>query len=143
MGSGINDYFQLCKFVKPDLKIATKTEDEALRTKYLQIEKVTKRRLLEHPIDVYCLQEAGNTSRPLLRALHKRDFFLVHIPGKEIYSNVIALSKKRFQEIQNLSADIQLTEGFNKDVAIAVAFDKVSNKKVLFVSAHVPFTEEY
>jgi endonuclease/exonuclease/phosphatase family metal-dependent hydrolase len=138
MGASVDDYFQLCRYLKPDLKLASRDEDAAFKTKYQVVEKATKKCFLQHHIDVYCLQEVGSGDRPLIKSLKKKGFHLVHFEGSDIFNGLIALDANLFQEVKNHSTEIELNEFFKKDVAIATAADTVTGKRIAFVSAHVP-----
>lgn len=137
MGAGVDDFYHLCRHVKPDLKFANQEEETAFKAKYQLAEKATKNCLIEQHIDIYCLQEISSMDRPLIKSLKKKGFNLVHLEGHNIFNTLIALNTERFHDVKNFSKEI-LGTSFKKDVSIATALDLITKKRITIVSAHVP-----
>lgn len=100
--------------------------------------------LLEKTDDVYFFQEIIHTNRPLITALTKRNFSLVHRPIEEatgpkkaMINTALALNSNRFQEIQNHSRSIKIGKR-KKDIAVATAIDAKTGARIVFLSGHVP-----
>lgn len=136
IGSSVNDYFLHCKYHNPSLNFTSEEEDKQFRAKY-DATQVKTAQLLENQADVYCLQEVGNTNRPMYTSLLNKGFQFVRYDNDR-FDTAIALNPKRFIDITNHSIDVQITKYFKKDVAIATAIDIQSGQRVAFVSAHVP-----
>lgn len=144
IGSSVNDYYQLRKHLEPSIKITGEAEEDAFRSQYAEVQKSTAS-LLTNKARAYCLQEVVDEERPLIRSLKEKNFEIVHSTQQPGFDTAIALDKERFKDITNHSIEVQITQGFNKDAAIATATDVLSREKITFVSAHVPgfdFTKE-
>jgi len=145
MGSRVDDYFQLCRHLKPSFSLKAEEED-AFRSKYRTTQNRTAE-LLTNQAEAYCLQEVGEEGeeRPVINSLKNRGFEIVHLEGLLAFDTAIALDTSRFKHISNQSIDVQITERFKKDVAIATATDIQTGQRITFVSAHAPgfdFTKE-
>lgn len=137
LGSSTGDYFQLCKYLDPQLAFKSREEEEQFRKKYDATQHETAK-LLQDTADVYCLQEVADTKRPILKTLESKEFQVVRCDQVDIFDSAIVLNTKRFKNITNHSINVSITKHFKKDAAIATAFDIVTGQRVAFVSAHVP-----
>lgn len=123
---------------------------------YAIVQETTAERLITSAYDVFCLQEVGVKNRPLLRQLETRNYTIINVSSAKtrgpasgaaepFFDTAIALSNTRYDIIENLSRNITFSfAGRNgdtedtKDVAIVLAYDKLQQKNVAFVSAHIP-----
>lgn len=133
----IEDYLKLCKYRDSSYTIKSKEEDESFQKKYDRIQSETTK-LLEDQADVFCFQEVGKRTRPIIQTLQSKGFKIVHDEKYDEFDTAVALNTSRFKNITPHSFNIQLTDSFNKDVAIATAEDIQTHQSAVFVSAHAP-----
>lgn len=138
IGSSCNDYFQLCKFLKPSLAFSSEEEEKDFRSSYAQAEESASKSLSEIDPDICCLQEVGDRSRQLVQNLEKNGFETIYFEQGVCFDAAILLRKSRFQKIKNHSCNIAITKQFAKDVAIATAVDALTGKSITIISAHAP-----
>lgn len=86
---------------------------------------------------VFALQEVGpGEDRPELQRLMQAGYKLIRPDnGKD---TVIALDTKKFKNIENHSFLVTLKDGWNIEVAVAIATDAKRKDQVAFVSVHIP-----
>lgn len=137
MGSGVNDYFQACLYGNPSLTFGSSAEEKAFREKYGAVEQITAERLLTSPPSLFFLHEVNIEDRPLINALRKKNFQIYHMNG-EHFDTAVALSEERYAVIKNVSLEIAGTDGWKKDVAIVKATDRITGRRMAFVSTHTP-----
>ncbi len=137
LGARADDYYQLCKYLQPDLAFKSAEEEKAFRARYAATQETTTLLLRDHA-EVYCLQEVGDTKRPMITALQWLGFEVVYLRGDRAFDTAIALDTRRFKDITNHSIDVRINGRFKKDAAIATAIDIESNQRIAFVSAHAP-----
>lgn len=88
--------------------------------------------LVSQAAEVYLLQEVGAEDKSIIPQLKFRNYEIIHLnDGSNEFDSAIALKKNRFDNITNHS--IQM---LNRDIAIALATDKLTNQRIVFVSAH-------
>lgn len=121
-------------------------EFQAFKQQYKRAE-IFVRNQLQGAAEVYCLQEVISERRPLITALRDDNYEIVsqyNMDSDERLGAVLAISKKRFIDIQNHSDMFHMiprqgNQGvIHKDVAIASATDRITGERVIFVSAHAP-----
>lgn len=133
MGSNKSDYARLFGCLTNE-----QIDNQEFTRKYELAQQKTADLLIEKNADVYCLQEVRSANRPVIRMLLEKNFSLIHIRTNKSFDSALLLNNSRFEGIHNLSHRIHICNNFNKDVAMASAWDKLTNKKFLFISAHVP-----
>lgn len=126
VGSRVDDYFQLCRYLDASLSFKNKEEEEKFQSKYDATQKRTAE-LLTNKAEVYCLQEVVNEERSLIKFFKEKNFEIIHLGDLPYFDTAIALDKGRFKDITNHSINVEITTHFKKDVAIATATDIVES----------------
>ncbi len=137
VGSRVDDYLQLCEYLKSPPSRKSRKEDDQFHAQYNTTQEKTAA-LLTNKAEVYCLQEVVDEERPLIKSLKENNFTIIRLESLKYFDTAIALDTKRFQDITNHSIEVQITQWFKKDVAIATATDILSGQRITFVSAHAP-----
>lgn len=126
MGNSRADYGMLCEYLRQGPK-----EESEFSAQYATAQARTAEKLGDAAA-VYCLQEVGETNRPLIESLQKRGFQLFH-NGSQYPDCAIALNGEIFSDVTNESSNFEQI-----DLAAVTATHTPTGQKILFVSAHVP-----
>lgn len=86
---------------------------------------------------VFALQEVGRgEDRPELQTLLQAGYKLIRLRGGK--DTVIAIDKKKFKRIEDHSFPLPVEDDREAEIAVAIAIDAKTKKKVAFVSVHIP-----
>jgi hypothetical protein len=138
----ITAYEHLNKYNNPTFEITNreKSKPETLLESYESAQRETSE--LISGSEVYLLQGVGNKDRIFLKNLEEKTYTLIYLENSNSFETAIALSSKRFRDIENLSQNIDLSSGAGEkcetDVSIAVATDTLSGQQLVFASAYAP-----
>lgn len=135
MGASIGNYLQLCQHKDNNFHILD-PEQKAFQAKYEAVQNKAAE-LLCGTSDVYCLQEVGDMSRPIINKLQNSQYTIIHLHGAEKFGTAIALRQAEFYDITNQSFEVELAPNEKYDVAVASATHS-TGKRMTFISMHVP-----
>lgn len=128
MGADQSDFLNSCLAQNPNFEIEDALEFGKLYGKK-QDEVAAE---ISGKADVYLLQEATTLNRPLIEKLRTRGFHFFHTAVTNP-ACLVALNAERFKGFENHS-QTQL----DGDVAIVTCIERVTNRKITFISAHAP-----
>jgi endonuclease/exonuclease/phosphatase (EEP) superfamily protein YafD len=130
MGSNLNDYCLLHEYRDPTFQIQNEEQHKKLQEDYQQAQ-ISAANNIQELADVFCLQEAVEEARPLIKNLRSRGFTLYTIDRP--YFDCAILLSPQFTSPHNHS---KMLEG--GDVALVTATHQPTGEKCTFVSAHSP-----
>jgi predicted NAD-dependent protein-ADP-ribosyltransferase YbiA (DUF1768 family) len=151
LGASWADYIQLMGHPEPlkagediwsdeGVKAASEAKEKLIEARKKLQKEIAENLFTSSQSDVFCLQEVQADNSPLLKIFSKNGFEIIRpLKGNsqpdENSDTALAINKKKFKDIKNLSYMDALSD--NVDFSMATAIDSANGKKVAFVSGHI------